>query len=423
MNDIEHSKEPTVPPSHPETPPPAAGAGRPRMSGGHLFGLGIFVALGGALAAGGWTDYSQHRDVAATVRDQRNFVPNVRVETVRASDANVAVSLPATTSAFAAANIFARASGYIDKRYVDIGDRVKEGQVLATIVAPELDHQIAQAEATLVQLQAARQQAIANRDLAQDTWNRDSPLVKEGWVTPQQGTIDVQNLKAQTAAVGVAEANVTAQQAQLEVLKQQKIYQRVVAPFDGTITLRNIDVGALVQADAVSATFMFTIMQSNVLRTQVYVPQSEAFGLVPGVVAEVHVPEIPGHVFHGTVTRIADALQPGTRTLLTEVDIDNPDGELTPGIYCTIDLHIPRKAPSFVISSDALIFNGGGLQVAVVEDGVARFRKISVTRDLGQQVEVRAGVKPGDQLILNPPVELAEGAKVAAQAAATASAK
>jgi hypothetical protein len=169
------------------------------------------------------------------------------------------------------------------------------------------------------------QQTQANKELARVTWGRDSPLVDKGWVTPQQGSIDVQTLKAQEAAVGVAEANAAAQRAQIQVLTQQKAYQRVVAPFDGVITQRNVDVGALVQADAVSGTFMFTIMQSNVIRTQVYVPQDQAFGLAPGVDAVVHVPEIPDRTFPGKVTRIADALQPGTRTLLTEVDIPNPD--------------------------------------------------------------------------------------------------
>jgi RND family efflux transporter MFP subunit len=237
-------------------------------------------------------------------------------------------------------------------------------------------------------------------------------LVDKGWVTPQQGTIDVQTLKAQEAAVGVAEANAAAQRAQIQVLTQQKAYQRVVAPFDGVITQRNVDVGTLVQADAVSGTFMFTIMQSNVIRTQVYVPQDQAFGLAPGVDAVVHVPEIPDRTFPGKVTRIADALQPGTRTLLTEVDIPNPDGALTPGIYCTIELHIPRKTPSLVVSADALIFNADGPQVAVVEDGVAHLRKISIARDLGKQIEVRDGITEGDQVILNPPVDLVEGKKV-----------
>jgi RND family efflux transporter MFP subunit len=374
--------------------------------------IGVVVVLAGALTSGAWNHLSQYRQTAAAAEQERDLVPQVRIATVQPSDEIQVVTLPATTSAFASANIFARASGYVAKREVDIGDRVKAGQLLAEIVAPELDHQIAQAEATLAQLKSALQQAEANRGLAQVTWDRDRPLVDKGWVTAQQGTIDQQTLKAQEAAVQVAQANVTAEEAQVQVLHQQKIYQRVVAPFDGVITQRNIDVGSLVQADATSGTFMFNLMQGNVIRTQVFVPQDQAFGLKPGIDAVVHVPEIPDRSFPGKVTRIADALQPGSRTLLTEIDIPNPDGALTPGSYCTIELHIPRKTPSFRVSADAVIFNEGGLQVAVVENGVVHMRKVGVVRDLGREVLVNSGVKQGDQVILNPAVDLAEGAKV-----------
>jgi multidrug efflux pump subunit AcrA (membrane-fusion protein) len=186
------------------------------------------------------------------------------------------VSLPATTSAFSVANIYARASGYIDKREVDIGDRVKEGQLLAQITAPELDYQIAQAAATLVQLKATVQQAQANLELAQVTWGRDKPLVEKGWTTAQQGTVDVQTLKAREAALGIAQANVTAQEAQLSVLNQQKAYQLVVAPFDGVVTQRNVDVGSLVQADAVNSTFMFTLMHvAQVVHPVQVVPRAD----------------------------------------------------------------------------------------------------------------------------------------------------
>lgn len=385
--------------------------GRPGR-GGRLFGFGVLLAFAGMLTFGAWSHYMQERAVAATAREHLDFVPQVRVATVRASGHDNVISLPATTSAFATANIFARASGYIDKREVDIGDHVKAGQLLAEIVAPELDHQIAQAEATLVQLRATLQQAQANSELAKVTWQRDDPLVSKGWVTAQQGTIDVQTLKAQEAAVGVAQANVSAQQAQLQVLSQQKNYQRVVAPFTGVITQRNIDVGSLVQADATSGTFMFTIMQSNVIRTQVFVPQDAAFGVHPGIDAVIHIPEIPNRTFPGKVTRIADALQPGSRTLLTEIDIPNPDGALTSGIYCTIELHIPQVTPTLTVPADAIIFNSSGVQVAVVENGVARIRKVDVARDLGAEIELRDGVKSGDQVILNPPVDLANGSKV-----------
>ena len=201
---------------------------------------------------------------------------------IKPSADTVNVSLPATTAAFEDVEIFARASGYIEEREVDIGDHVKKGQLLAKIAVPELDDQILEAEATLGQLQAALKQAQANSDLAQVTWDRDKPLVAKGWITQQQGTIDVQTLKAQQATVGVAQANVKAQQDQLEVLSQQQLYQQVVAPFDGIITQRNIDKGSLVQADTTSGTFMFAIMQGDVIRTQVFVPQDEAFGVSPG---------------------------------------------------------------------------------------------------------------------------------------------
>ena len=197
------------------------------------------------------------------------------------------------------------------------------------------------------------------------------------------------------------------------MLQQQKDYQSVVAPFDGVITQRNIDVGSLVQADATSGTFMFTIMQSNVIRTQVYVPQDQAFGLAPGVEAVVHVPEIPDRRFPGKVTRIADALQPGTRTLLTEIDVPNPDGALTPGIYCTVELHIPRKDPVLDRSRPTRSCSMPmDCTSPCVENGIVHFRKVTVARDLGTTVEVSDGVKAGDQVILNPPVDLAEGSKV-----------
>ena len=379
---------------------------------GRLPVLGVVLLLVTTLAFGAWSHYEQHRQVIATAEQSRDLVPEVRVASVQPGGSIQIVSLPASTSAFAAANVFARASGYLVKREVDIGDRVVEGQLLAEIVAPELDHQISQAEAKLGQLKAALQQAEANRQLAQVTWDRDSPLVSKGWLTAQQGTVDTQTLKAREAAVDVAQANVVAEEAQVQVLHQQKIYQRVVAPFEGVITQRNVDVGSLVQADATSGTFMFTIMQGNVIRTQVFVPQDQAFGLQPGIEAVVHVPEIPNRTFPGKVTRIANALQPGSRTLLTEIDIPNPDGTLSPGIYCTIELHIPRKTPSFRVSADAIIFNEAGLQVAVVENGVVHLRNVTIVRDLGKEVEINSGVKGGDQVILNPAVDLPDGSKV-----------
>jgi len=386
---------------------------RPRKYGGALLGAGVLLLLVGGLGLGAFRHYQAGLALAA---DDKPVIPEVRVAAVRASDGKITVSLPATTTAFEAANIFARTSGYVEKRYVDIGDRVKAGVLLADITAPELDHQIAQAQATLAQNEATLQQTQASRELAQVTNTRDSNLVQKGWLTLQQGDNDRLTLRAQQAAVGVAESNITAQQAQIRILQQEKAYQRVVAPFDGVITQRNIDNGSLVQS---GSTFMFTLMHPDVIRTQVYVPQDEAFGLGPGVDAMVRVPEIPDRGFPGKVTRIASALQPGSRTLLTEIDVPNPDGALSPGIYCTVELYIPRKTPAMIIPADAVVFDENGLHVAVVENGMAHLQKITIARDFGKEVEVHDGVKPGDQVILNPMVNLTEGSKVAVRKTAT----
>ena len=390
---------------------------RHRRWGGRLVSLGGLLALAGGLSFGAWGNYWQHEEVMATARQERDFVPNVRVATVGPSPGIVSATLPGTTAAFADANIYARATGYIARRNVDIGDRVKAGDLLAELAVPELDDQISQNERTLAQLGASLQQAEANVKLAQVTWDRDRPLVHEGWATQQQGTVDVQTVKADEAAVAGARQNAAAQENLLKQLRQNRGYALVVAPFDGVITQRNVDVGSLVQGNATSGTFMFEIMQKDVIRVWVYVPQDAAFGVAPGVDAVVRVPELPDREFPGKVTRIADAQQSGTRTLLTEIDLPNPDGALRSGVYCTVELKIPRKTPSFVVPAEAIIFNRNGLQVAVIEDGKAEIRKVSVTRDLGTQVEVDGGVKPGDRVILNPPVNLREGGavRVAAQ--------
>jgi RND family efflux transporter MFP subunit len=416
MNQLERSPTPDNPAQTPQLPgdrPPGQAPLEAKSRTGRLvFLIIVLVLLLGALGLGSWRHYRLATEAVATAEQYRDFVPNVRTAPVRASGSTMSVSWPATTEAFEQANIYARASGYISKRNVDIGSHVKAGDLLVQIIAPELDHQITQAEGTLAQFNASLVRARANRDLGQVTWDRDNPLVQKGWVTPLQGDTDRLNLQALGAAVVVAEANIEAQTAQLRVLNQYKAYQSVVAPFDGVITQRNIDVGSLVQADAASGTFLFTLMHTGTLRIQLYVPQDEAFGVAPGVDAVIRVPEMPGREFPGTVTRIADALQPGSRTLLTEIDVPNPDYALSPGVYCTVELKIPRKTPSLIVPAEAIVFNRRGLNVAVVENGVAHLRPVAVVRDLGTAVEVSAGVKDTDQAILNPPVDLTDGDKV-----------
>jgi RND family efflux transporter MFP subunit len=391
-----------------------------RRWGGRLFALGGFSLLAGGLSLGAWGNYSQQQEVLATAVQERDFVPSLRVATVEASPGIMSVTLPGTTAAFAAANIYARATGYIAKRNVDIGDRAKAGDLLAQLAVPELDDQIRQNEATLNQLQSTLEQEQAALVFARQQSARYQDLAQKQAGTVQAAQQYASQLQQRTAAVAAAQHNIVAQENLVKALHQNRAYASVLAPFDGVITQRNVDVGTLVQGNDTGGTFMFEVMQKDVIRVRVYVPQDAAFGVTPGVEAIVRVPELPDREFPGKVTRIADALQSGTRTLLTEIDLANPDGTLSAGIYCTVEFHIPRKTPSLSIPADAIIFNRNGTQVAVVRNGKAEIRKVKLKRDFGTRLEVDTGINAGDQVILNPPVNLVDGSKVQPRSEAAA---
>ncbi len=398
---------------------PAAGGARVALasrwrglSGTRLFGLGALLLLIGALAWGVWTHYTQHSQAIFEAQKRRSFIPSVRVETVRESDNVIRSTWPGTNLGFEQANIYARATGYISTRNVDIGSKVRAGDVLAVIAAPDLDKQLTQARGQLVQMQAAVEQARSTAELGRVTTSRSSKLASMDSVSRQQADNDRLTYASEKAAVSVAQANVVAQQAAVDRLMQLTGFEKVTAPFDGTVSARFVDVGSLVQADTASGTSLFTMIHSNVIRVQTYVPQDQAYGLTAGVEALVRVPEMPKRGFPGKVTRVAGALAPGTRTLLAEIDVPNPDNVLTAGTYCTVELRIPRKTPSLIVPADAVIFNQNGLLAAVVESGVAHMHKITILRDFGREVEVSEGVKAGDQVIISPPVDLQEGAKV-----------
>src|SRR5246127_4077838 len=421
MNEVDAPPALKGPPPRPLLPAPDPGtpealpSGPTRRGGGsgrRLLGLGVLLLFTAALALGVWRHYEQYRQVMDTAEQQANFVPTVRIANVTQRLGRWHVTLPATTLAFEAANIFARASGYVLKRYVDIGDHVKAGQLLAEITAPEVEAQVAQFQNSLQQAQATVRQNEAQRASTDVTSRRISILAKDSWAPQEQAATDRYNYQAQQHATTAPQYNAAAMEQQLKFVNQQKIYQQVVAPFDGVITQRNIDVGSLITADATGGTAMFAMTHSDVIRVWVYVPQDAAFGVKPGVEAVIRVPAMPDLSFHGEVTRIADALQPGTRTLLTEVDVPNPDNTLQPGVYCTVELKIPRKAPALIVPALSIIFNQNGMQVAVVENGVVHLHKIAITADYGTEVEVNAGVKGGDQVVLQPPVNLADGDKV-----------
>ncbi len=374
--------------------------------------IGAISVLVLLVAFGTFSHYRRAVAAAAVLEARNTLVPAVRTLVVQEDLQPRTIDLPGSMAAFDSATLYARATGYISVRNVDIGSKVHKGDVLAVIAAPDLDQQLVQTKAQLLQLEAAVRQAQANADLGRVTNQRTSRLVAQGWSSAQQGDNDRLTFDARTAAVAVAEANVVAQQAAVHRLEQLTDFEKITAPFDGEITGRFIDVGSLVTADAASGSPLFSIARTDVLRVQVFVPQTAYFGVKQGDHATVTVPEIVNRTFDGTVARNARALATGTRTLLTEVDVDNKSGELAAGLYSVIRLQLRRLNPVVRVPSQAVIFNKDGLSAAVVADGKVQFRKLELDADNGADVEVRAGLLPGDRVILSPPVNLTNGMQV-----------
>jgi RND family efflux transporter MFP subunit len=332
--------------------------------------------------------------------------------------------LPGNIQAVTEAPILARADGYIKSRLVDIGDRVRAGQPVAEIEAPELDQQVRQAQANLQQTAAALDQALANQrqgkanaDLAHVTADRWKSLASKGVVSRQENDqyqaqyeAQVANLDALDKAVAVARSNVSAAEANLSRLNEVQGYRVVKAPFEGIITLRNVDVGALVNA---GSTLLYRIAQMRVLRTYVNVPQTNADSIHAGQTAQLMVSNLPGRRFSGTVARTAHSLDPNSRTMLVEVQVQNTDGILLPGMYALVDLSSARSNPPVLLPGDALIIRADGTQVAVVRpDHTVHFQKIEVGRDYGDKLEVTSGLAPGDLVIDNPSDIVREGVKI-----------
>ena len=385
---------------------------RQRRRIARTIGLGAIAAVALLVGFGAWSQSSRNADTVAVLEARKNAVPNVRTMTVVEDKAPRTIELPGSMAAFDYATLFARATGYISVRNVDIGSKVRKGDVLALIAAPDLDQQFDQAKAQLVQLQASVEQARANAELGRVTSARTSQLVVKGVSSAQQGDQDRLTFASRTAALAVARANVVVQQAAVNRLAQLTDFEQITAPFDGVITSRLIDVGSLVTADANSGTPLFSIDRTDVLRVRVYVPQTAYFGIKDGDRATITVPELPDRVFEGKVARNARTLAAGTRTLLTEVDVNNKDGVLTAGLYGIVHFQVRRSNPVVLIPSQAVIFNKDGLSAAVVSNGKVELRKLELEADNGANVEVRIGLRPGDRVILSPPTNVTDGMRV-----------
>jgi RND family efflux transporter MFP subunit len=326
--------------------------------------------------------------------------PTVSVTHPTQASPSQEIVLPSNTQAFIEAPIYARTSGYLKSWNFDIGSKVKKGQLLAVVEAPEVDQQLAQAKADL-------QTTLANAHLASVTADRYSNLIKSDSVSQQETDNAVQNSAAQNQTVKSQEANV-------QRLQQLVDYEKIYAPFDGVITQRNTDIGQLINAGNGGApALLFNEADIRKIRVFVNVPQEYTQEMRIGSPAYLVLPELPEKKFYGNIARTASAIDPSSRTLNVEVDMDNKTGDLLPGAYA--EVHFPVKAPrsTFLLPVGALIFRSEGLQVAkVVSDNRAQLVHVVAGRDYGNQIEIISGLSPNDEIMTNPPDSVLDGVVV-----------
>jgi RND family efflux transporter MFP subunit len=367
-----------------------------------------------ALVLGAVPRMARQQRLAAAVTEV-NAVPVVTIATVGRAATSATVALPGALTAARTAAIYARTPGYVRERLVDIGSRVRAGQLLAYIDAPDLDQQAEQARAVVAQMRAAR-------ELAQANLVRWRALVADSVVTAQE-------FDQMQAAFNGAVAGQSSAEANLRRLSQLQEYKRVVAPFAGVITARNVDAGALVgTAGGVSEVLpagsgsapgsLFTVAQTDTLSVYVTVPEDYAAAVATGKTAIVTVPALPGDTLRGRVVRTAGSLDATARTLLTEVRVANPTGVFLPGMYADVQLALGAGAPPLSVPATALVIRDGPPQVAIVDtDSTVHYRTVSIGRDHGSWVEVTGGLTDGARIVVSPSEDLQEGARVRVAAA------
>jgi len=435
---------------------------------------GMLVAV--ALVAGYLPRRATTHQLDSAAARRRITPPIVNAAAVTRAPNVTDVSFPGSITPITEAYIYARAAGYLKRRYVDIGDRVSAGQLLAEIDAPDLDQQVTQAQAALSQAQgqlgqseAALEQLIATRDLAALTWQRYQVLTKTGAVSRQAGDIQMTAAKTSAANVTAGEKTVVAardfvraSQATLDRLITLQGYEKVTSPFAGVVTARNVDVGALISvtgstqgptrpnqagpSDIPSSGEIFRIAQIGRLRILVSLPQNEASGIHVGEPASVSVEELPNQPFAGQITRTSNALDAASRTLLTEVQVANPAGVLLPGMYTTVRFVTNRAIPPFLVPDASLVVEADGTSLAVLQplgqkdlekvsgegldqtvlarSRIVHFRKVQPGRDYGTTLEILDGLQVGEYVVVNPGDAVKEGAIVQmAEPAATSNSK
>ena len=396
--DSEHSEK--------EQPQPArAEVVRPRSGMRLLWFLVIPVVLATSAFFGAQARQRQSQQLAGTTQSLE--VQAVNVIHPQRGTASSDLTLPGMIQAFSQSPIYARVDGYVRTWYVDIGTHVTKGQLLAEIDAPEVDQQLNQARAML-------QQAQTTLALAKVTAPRYQELIKTNSVSQQEVDQNNQNLAAQTA-------NVQAASAAVGRLEQMQGFEKIIAPFDGVITLRKTDFGDLVNAgNAGIGRELFHISQNNIVRVFVTVPEEFSKQVKPGTNASMDLTELPNRHFAAAVTRTTEAIDANSRTLTVELDVPNPSGELLPGAYANVHFKLPLNVVPLVLPSSTILFQADGPQVGVVNSqNQVALRKVTLGHDFGDTIEIVSGVHPTDPVIANPPDSLTNGMPVAVQSAST----
>ncbi|HWZ52635.1 MAG TPA: efflux RND transporter periplasmic adaptor subunit [Granulicella sp.] len=393
------------PAAHP-APPIEPLAGQNGLGGGAWLGLGALALVVAAIVAYGIFTRSA-ADHALATESKEMAIPDVAVTHPTGSTVSDELSLPGNTQAFVDTPIYARTSGYLKMWYFDIGAHVRKGQLMALIETPELDQQLQSAQADL-------KSAQANLDLANTTSARYQNLLKTNSVSKQETDVAVSGAEARKAAVDAAMANVRR-------LEQMQGFEKIYAPFDGIVTARNTDIGALIDAGQNSTPQeLFHMVSVGKLRVFVAVPESYSPAIKDGDTPTLTLDEYPGQTFTGRITRNSSAINMASRTLNVEVDVENSKGLLLPGAYVFVHFKVPMHATTLSVPANALLFRAQGLQVATVRNGTVHLVPVTIGRDQGATVEISNGLQPTDAVILDPSDSIAEGQQVRVVTHATA---
>jgi RND family efflux transporter MFP subunit len=367
----------------------------------HKLWLVLGVALMAVASLFGWGVWSRVRARTALNAETAQVAQAaVSVVSPKRTAPAQEIILPGNVQPFITSPIYARTNGYLRKWYFDIGAHVKQGQLLAVIETPEVDQQL---EQSLSNLNTAK----ANLALAETTKNRYQGLLTDHAVSQQ----DVDN------AVGTYNANkatVDANQANVKQLQALQSFEKIYAPFDGVITARNTDIGDLINSGSSGGvkTDLFHIAQPGTLRVYVNVPEEYSQGVKTGMTADLSLAEFPGRKFQGKLVRTSDAINMTTRTLLIEIDVDNPAGTLLAGSYAEVHLAVPAQASTYLLPVNTLIFRSEGLRVGIVKDGKVVLTAVTPGHDFGNEIEIVSGLKLDDQVIINPPDSIISGQEV-----------